>query len=302
MMATRVSKSGGWMSAIRPHSKRERRRSSISGMSFGEESLETMICFRDSCRSLNVWKNSSCVRSLPEMNWMSSMRRRSIVREIRDGHAGEEAHALVPDGVQEVCLPEPNAAVDEERVVRPRRKLGDGLARRLSELVRRAHDERVEGVAGVQSFDRRVANGRAIHALSRRRLGGGGLVDDERDAWMAAEALEGRLLDSIEVVLGQPIPRELVRCADAQVVALDRNESAWADPVVEDRCGERSSQGIEESSPKVIQHVSRPHLHTELCTTVDSSGHLARPEFCAATRAHRDTTPHADPRTMDGGL
>ena len=47
-MATRVSKSGGWMSAIRPHSNRERRRSSISGMSFGVESLETMICLRDS--------------------------------------------------------------------------------------------------------------------------------------------------------------------------------------------------------------------------------------------------------------
>jgi len=36
------------MSAISPHSNRERSRSSISGMSFGEESLETMICFRDS--------------------------------------------------------------------------------------------------------------------------------------------------------------------------------------------------------------------------------------------------------------
>ncbi len=79
-IATRVSKSGGWMSAIRPHSNRERRRSSISGMSFGEQSLDRMICFRDSYRSLNVWKNSSCVRSLPEMNWMSSIRRRSIVR------------------------------------------------------------------------------------------------------------------------------------------------------------------------------------------------------------------------------
>jgi len=39
-MATRVSKSGGWMSAISPHSNRERRRSSISGMSFGGESLD----------------------------------------------------------------------------------------------------------------------------------------------------------------------------------------------------------------------------------------------------------------------
>jgi uncharacterized membrane protein YoaK (UPF0700 family) len=47
-MATRVSKSGGWMSAIRPHSKRERKRSSTSGIFFGAESLEMMICFRDS--------------------------------------------------------------------------------------------------------------------------------------------------------------------------------------------------------------------------------------------------------------
>src|SRR5438046_10037732 len=38
-MATRVSKSGGWMSAMRPHSKRDRKRSSISGIFFGAEAL-----------------------------------------------------------------------------------------------------------------------------------------------------------------------------------------------------------------------------------------------------------------------
>src|SRR5205823_12149519 len=38
-IATRVSKSGGWMSAMRPHSKRERSRSSISGMFFGEQNI-----------------------------------------------------------------------------------------------------------------------------------------------------------------------------------------------------------------------------------------------------------------------
>jgi len=44
-MATLVSRSGGWMSAIRPHSKRLRRRSSSVGMLRGEESEERMICF-----------------------------------------------------------------------------------------------------------------------------------------------------------------------------------------------------------------------------------------------------------------
>jgi len=44
-MATFVSISGGWISAIKPHSKRDRRRSSKFGMSFGNLSLVTTICF-----------------------------------------------------------------------------------------------------------------------------------------------------------------------------------------------------------------------------------------------------------------
>ena len=65
------------MSAINPHSKRLRRRSSISANSFGERSLAMTICFIDSCSALNVWKNSSCVRSLPARNWISSINRTS---------------------------------------------------------------------------------------------------------------------------------------------------------------------------------------------------------------------------------
>ena len=37
-------------------------------MSFGGRSLEIIICFLDSCRVLNVWKNSSCVLSFPIIN------------------------------------------------------------------------------------------------------------------------------------------------------------------------------------------------------------------------------------------
>ncbi len=44
-IATLVSRSGGWMSAISPHSKRLRSRSSSVGMFRGEESEERMICF-----------------------------------------------------------------------------------------------------------------------------------------------------------------------------------------------------------------------------------------------------------------
>ena len=54
------------MSAISPHSKRDRRRSSSAGISCGGRSLLMTICFCASCSALKVWKNSFCVPSLPD--------------------------------------------------------------------------------------------------------------------------------------------------------------------------------------------------------------------------------------------
>ena len=42
-MAIRVSRSGGWMSVMRPHSKRERSRASSVAISFGGRSEEITI-------------------------------------------------------------------------------------------------------------------------------------------------------------------------------------------------------------------------------------------------------------------
>ena len=79
-IAIRVSRSGAVRSAIRPHSNRDRSRSSRVRIAFGGRSDERTICLPSSWIALNVWKNSSCVRSLSAMNWMSSIRRRSIRR------------------------------------------------------------------------------------------------------------------------------------------------------------------------------------------------------------------------------
>ena len=79
-IATLVSMSGGWMSAISPHSNRERSRSSSAGISCGGRSLLMTICFCASCSALKVWKNSFCVPSLPETNWMSSTSSTSTLR------------------------------------------------------------------------------------------------------------------------------------------------------------------------------------------------------------------------------
>ena len=79
-IAIRVSRSGAVRSAISPHSNRDRSRSSRVRIAFGGRSEDSTICLPSSWIALNVWKNSSWVRSLSAMNWMSSMRSRSIRR------------------------------------------------------------------------------------------------------------------------------------------------------------------------------------------------------------------------------
>ena len=79
-IAMRVSRSGAVRSAIRPHSNRLRSRSSSVRIAFGGRSELRTICLPSSWMALNVWKNSSWVRSLSAMNWMSSISSRSIRR------------------------------------------------------------------------------------------------------------------------------------------------------------------------------------------------------------------------------
>ena len=79
-IAIRVSRSGGWTSVIRPHSNRVRSRSSSVESCFGGRSELMTICLFALCSVLNVWKNSSWVRSLLSRNWMSSTRRTSLSR------------------------------------------------------------------------------------------------------------------------------------------------------------------------------------------------------------------------------
>ena len=78
---------------------------------------------------------------------------------------------VVPDRVHQMRLAETHAAVDEERVVRARRGLGNGAAGRMRELIRRSDDERVERVAGVQAADGPAG---ALEADALRALGRSG--------------------------------------------------------------------------------------------------------------------------------
>ena len=68
------------MSATRPHDRRDRMRGAIPSRSCGARS-EVITSRRPAVMiSFIVWKNSSCVESLPAMNWTSSISSRSALR------------------------------------------------------------------------------------------------------------------------------------------------------------------------------------------------------------------------------
>ena len=72
-------------------------------------------------------------------------------RDVGELQAGAVLQHVLPDRVHQVGLAETDAAVDEQRVVGARRGFGDGPAGGVGELVGRADDEGVEGVARVEA-------------------------------------------------------------------------------------------------------------------------------------------------------
>ncbi len=73
-----------------------------------------------------------------------------LARDVARREAPRVLADVVADRLQEVRLAETGAAVDEERVVRLRRRLGDGERGRVREAIRRPDDEEVERVLRVE--------------------------------------------------------------------------------------------------------------------------------------------------------
>ena len=133
-------------------------------------SAVTTICRCDSNSALNVWKNSSWVRSLPPKYWMSSISSTSVVSrylarnssmrpertvyvlvherlglQVQDSPPRVVGLNLVTDRVQKVRFAEPDTAIDEQRIVLAA-GWSDGTACGCGKLIRRTDDERIKHV------------------------------------------------------------------------------------------------------------------------------------------------------------
>ena len=171
----RVSRSGGWTSVIRPHSNRLRSRSSrvtsclrrpvagdddllvgvVERVERVEELLLRPLLVLQELDVVDEQDVDVAVAPLEAVGLVVADRVDEVVGELLGAHVahpgpGEQARAVVADRVQQVGLAQAGLAVDEQRVVRLGRRLGDGDRGRVREPVARADDEGLERVLRVE--------------------------------------------------------------------------------------------------------------------------------------------------------
>ena len=172
----RVSRSGGWMSVVRPHSNRVRRRSSSVSRRFGARSggdddllvgvvervegvEELFLGAFLALEELDVVDQQHvdvAVAALEGDLAVVAERVDEVVGELFAGDVphpdpGEESLRVVADAVQQVGLAQTRVSPDEERVVGNGGSLCDRHGRRVREPVGRPDDERLEVVLLVQT-------------------------------------------------------------------------------------------------------------------------------------------------------
>ena len=165
----------------------------------------------------------------------------SLGRDVGELQIAIVLQHVVPDRVHQVRLAETHAAVDEQRVVRTRRRFGHRAARRVRKLIRRSDDERVEGVAGIEAGRARAWSWRRRRRVERRgffsaelnRHDVGLRVGNEIHREIRTPDLVQRFADDARVVLRQPVLEEAVRHADRHRRPVVGDEGRRPEPGVE---------------------------------------------------------------------
>jgi hypothetical protein len=176
------------------------------------------------------------------------------------------------DGVHEVGLAQADPAVQEQRVVRVARPLGDRQCRGVGQPVGRPDDEVGERVSAVQ-VDRVAARGadRDRGQLVARLLGrrAGRVGDDELDTDRPADDAGQGLRDQGSVAVVEPVTGEAVGGRDPEQVLVDLLERGVLQPRLEVGGREADLQLAEDGAPHLFRiHIDR-RLQASLLGTMD---------------------------------
>ena len=242
----RVSRSGGWMSVISPHSNRERSRSSsvcdvarrpvgahhdlaarlVERVEGVEELLLDPLLVLEELDVVDQQDVVGAVALLEPLDPLVAQRVDEVVHErlrgdVADGHVRGVLADVVRDRVQKVGLAEAGVPVDEERVVGLRRRLGDASAAAWA----KRFDEPITNESNVYFGLIPPAHGAAEAAAAALRRGGRLRRRGSRTARAAAGARAGRVLDrrpdQLDEVALDPLAREVVRDGEHEGVVVD---------------------------------------------------------------------------------
>ena len=150
--------------------------------------------------------------------------------DVGEAQRGIAALERVADGLHQVRLAESHAAVQEQRIVGFRWLLGDGDGRGVGELVRRADNEFVEGVARVQLARGRIEIELLLRRDRRRSQRCFAFDRDEFQDQARSADFNQHGLQKLAVGFGKALAEEPCGNADDQQVLFRALLPGWFEP------------------------------------------------------------------------
>ena len=234
--------------------------------------LDPLLAFEE----LDVVDEEHVEVAVPALEALDSLVPQRVDEVVHERLARHVAHRqparvladVVADRLEQVSLPEPGAAVDEERVVCLRRRLGDCERGRVREPIRGSDHEEIEGVLRIELDLGRVAEMQLRLACARllgNRPGRAGrkypLGHRERDRDVVAERLACRAGDEALKVALDPVPGEVVRNRDLEPPV---DECPWLgvrEPRVVSRFADRLPEPPGDHVPETVSSWFGQALH-----------------------------------------
>ena len=212
--------------------------------------------------------------ALPLAHRLDELGHELLRRHVLHADPGVDPVDVMAHRDQQMRLAEPHPAVDEQRVVRRRRRrLRDGHRRGMREPVARPGDERVEGV--VREREPRCAERCGCHAglgprrlldRDRRREDLGGcllhrrpqsLLDLELDLDRPAACRGGRVLDQRKMVVLQTFADERARNRQREDVGVQRGGADVGEPHDERGLRELLARSGQDGRPRIARGMLR---------------------------------------------
>ena len=287
----RVSRSGAWMSVRRPHSNRPQpflERRDLARWSIGrdddlsaafvqrvegvEELLLDPLLALDELDVVDEQHVVVAVAALEPLDprpalahGVDELVHERLARHVARGETARVLADVMADRLEEVCLAESGAPVDEERFVGLRRRLGDRERRCVGEPVRRPDHEEVEGVLRIE-LDLDLDLRRPLAHEFGGRFDGRDVVDPLGCGWALGRSLghleaDGcalrsrvgcRAHDDVEKMTFDPVAREVVRDLDDDTLSADRMRPRLSEPGVVRGVGEGVPQPASDGVPEVV--------------------------------------------------